>query len=89
MIAGPWTNEMKSELFDRIEVVVRDVAEMPKEGVGADFWMTIVEVPDGAWGLGGRRVSTESLAPVFAEDRQRRIQQHLAAVHANEEGPRE
>ena len=83
VMAGPWTNEMKSELFAKIEAIVRDVAEMPRQGAGADFWMTIVEVPEGAWGLGGRPVSIESLAPVFADDRQQRIKEHMAALRAS------
>lgn len=79
VMAGPWNAEMKSELFAKIEQVVREIAEMPKEGSGSDFWMTIVEVPEGAWGVGGRPVSIETLAPVFAEDRKQRIDAHLAA----------
>ena len=79
VMAGPWNAEMKSELFAKIEEVVRGVAEMPREGAGADFWMTIVEVPEGAWGVGGKTVSINTLAPVFAEDRQRRIEEYLAA----------
>lgn len=78
VMAGPWNPEMKSELFAKIEAVVREVADMPKEGTGTNFWMTFVEVPEGAWGVGGRPVSIESLAPVFAEDRQQRIKNHLA-----------
>jgi phenylpyruvate tautomerase PptA (4-oxalocrotonate tautomerase family) len=80
VMAGPWTNEMKAALFERLEAVVRDVADMPKQGTGADFWMTIVEVPDGGWGVGGRPVSIARLAPVFTEDRQTRIRQYLAGT---------
>ena len=80
VMAGPWNAEMKSELFAKIEDVVRDAAEMPREGAGADVWMTIVEVPEGAWGVGGKSVSIQTLAPVFAEDRQRRIEKHLEAI---------
>ena len=82
-MAGPWNAAMKSELFVKIEEVVRRIGEMPRKGAGADFWMTIVEVPEGAWGLGGRAVSIETLAPVFAEDRRQRIEEHLAASRAN------
>ena len=78
VMAGPWNREMKQELFARIEEIVRDVAEMPRTGNGAEFWMTFVEVPEGGWGLGGRSVSIERLAPVFAEDRQKRIRAYLA-----------
>lgn len=77
VMAGPWTPELKAEIFRRIEEIVRDAAQMPKAGAGADFWMTIVEVPEGGWGLGGRPVSIGSLAPVFTEDRQARIRAHL------------
>jgi phenylpyruvate tautomerase PptA (4-oxalocrotonate tautomerase family) len=78
VMAGPWNPEMKRDLFAGIEAVVRDVADMPKEGAGADFWMTFVEVPEGSWGLGGRPVSIKSLLPVFAQDRQERIRKYLA-----------
>ena len=57
---------------------MRDVAEMPKEGTGANLWMTIVEVPEGSWGVGGLPVSIERLSPVFEVDRQQRIKNHLA-----------
>jgi phenylpyruvate tautomerase PptA (4-oxalocrotonate tautomerase family) len=77
VMAGPWTAEMKGELFARLEAAVRDVAEMPKRGAGSDFWMTFIEVPEGGWGLGGRAVSIGDLAPVFTEDRQARIRAYL------------
>jgi hypothetical protein len=77
VMAGPWNDAMKARLFERLEPIVREVAEMPKEGAGADFWMTIVEVPEGAWGFGGRPVSIGTLAPVFSEDRRARIRAHL------------
>ena len=79
VMAGPWNREMKRDLFARTEEVVRDVADMPKEDAGSNFWMTFVEVPEGSWGVGGRTVSIETLSPVFAEDRQQRIKEHLAA----------
>lgn len=77
VMAGPWTDEMKAELFARIEDVIRDAADMPKSGNGSDFWMTILEVPEGGWGYGGQPVSIGSLAPVFTEDRQERIRAYL------------
>lgn len=77
VMAGPWNDEMKRDLFRTIEGVVRDAAEIPKEGNGANFWMTIVEVPEGGWGLGGRPVSIAKLAPVFQEDRRERIGRYL------------
>jgi len=61
----------------RLEAIVRDVADMPKQGTGSDFWMTIVEVPDGAWGVGGRPVSIAQLAPIFTDDRQEHIRKYL------------
>jgi phenylpyruvate tautomerase PptA (4-oxalocrotonate tautomerase family) len=82
VMAGPWNDDMKAQLFERLEKIVRDVANMPKSGAGADFWMTIVEVPEGAWGLGGRAVSIEQLAPVFSDDRQDRIRSYLAKHHS-------
>jgi len=80
VMAGPWNAAMKADLFARIEEAVRDVAGMPRPPGGADFWMTIVEVPEGAWGLGGRPVSIGSLAPVFAPEQQARIREQLAAL---------
>lgn len=77
VMAGPWNDDMKAELFEELEAILRDAAEMPKTGAGADIWMTIVEVPEGAWGLGGRPVSIERLAPIFSEDRQDRIRDYL------------
>ena len=79
VMAGPWDDAMKAELFERLEAIVREAAAMPKEGAGAEFWMTIVEVPEGAWGYGGRTVSIASLAPVFSEDRQVRIRHYLGS----------
>ena len=78
VMAGPWNDAMKSELFERIEEIVREVARMPRAGNGADLWMTFVEVPEGSWGLGGRPVSIERLAPAFVDDRQGRIRPYLA-----------
>jgi phenylpyruvate tautomerase PptA (4-oxalocrotonate tautomerase family) len=77
VMAGPWNDAMKAALFARIEQAVRDVAQMPRAGSGADLWMTFVEVPEGSWGLGGRPVSIERLAPVFSDDRQARIRAYL------------
>jgi len=77
VMAGPWTPAMKAEIFERVEAIVRDATGMQRSGAGGDFWMTIVEVPEGGWGLGGSPVSIARLAPVFAEDRQQRIQRYL------------
>lgn len=57
--------------FAEVEVG-RDAPE-----VRGDFWMTILEVPEGGWGYGGRAVSIGSLAPAFAEDRRERIHSYL------------
>jgi len=81
VMAGPWTDDMKAELFKRIESIVRDVADTPKQGNGADIWMTFLEVPEGSWGLGGRTVSIAAIAPVFQADRQERIQEYLKSHH--------
>lgn len=80
VMAGPWIPEMKAELFERLERAVREVLDMPKQGPGSDFWMTFVEVPEGAWGLGGRAVSITDLAPIFSEDRQARIRAYVASA---------
>ena len=78
VMAGPWTDGMKAAVFERLEKIVRDVADLPKQGLGADVWMTIVEVSEGGWSLGGRPVSIGKLAGVFTEDRQQRIREYLA-----------
>ncbi len=82
VMAGPWTPGMKSELFASVETIVREIADMPRETGGMNFWMTIVEVPEGAWGVDGRPVSIGSLAPVFADDQKQRIVQHLDDLSA-------
>ncbi len=82
VMAGPWNPAMKEELFARLEDAVRETVDMPKKGAGSDFWMTFVEVPEGAWGLGGRAVSIADLAPIFNEDRQERIGAYLAGSGA-------
>ena len=56
---------------------------MPREETGINFWMTFVEIPEGAWGVGGRPVSIGSLAPVFAKDRQLRIEEYLTAIRVD------
>jgi phenylpyruvate tautomerase PptA (4-oxalocrotonate tautomerase family) len=78
VMAGPWNDAMKAELFARVEEAVREVARMPRSENGADLWMTFVEVPEGGWGLGGRPVPIGQLAPVFTDDRQERIRAYLA-----------
>ncbi len=78
VMAGPWNDAMKTELFEKIETIVRDVAGMPRRGAGAEFGRPTVAGPAGAGGWGGRAVSIEALSPVFEEDRQARIRSHLA-----------
>ena len=78
VMAGPWNDEMKAELFERVDGILRDVAHMPREGNGQDIWMTFLEVPNGGWGLGGRTVDIAQLAPFFTADRQERIRAYLA-----------
>ena len=79
VMAGPWTDEMKSEIFGEVETVLRDALDMPRKEPGSDFWMTITEVPEGGWGYGGRPASIAALAPVFTEDRQARIRDYLSS----------
>ena len=77
VMAGPWNEEMKRELFARTDAIVRDVAEMPASETGGDFWMTFVEVEEGGWGYGGQPMSIERLSAVFAPERQKRIRAYL------------
>lgn len=37
VMAGPWTKEMKAELFGRVETILREVAKMPKSGNGSVY----------------------------------------------------
>jgi phenylpyruvate tautomerase PptA (4-oxalocrotonate tautomerase family) len=83
VMAGPWNRAMKAALFERLEAVVREIADMPDASAGADIWQTLVEVPEGGWGLGGRSVSIERLAPAFADDRQARIRAYLESNQAD------
>ena len=70
-----------SDFTDTVkEKILREVAEMPKEGNGSDIWMTFLEVPEGSWGLGGQTVSIEALSPLFTADRQSRIRKYLESA---------
>lgn len=82
VMAGPWDRETKALLFRRIEAVVREVAAMPRAGRGEDFWMTLVEVPDGGWSVGGQPISIGRLSPIFAADRRSRIREYLKGAEA-------
>ena len=77
VMAGPWTDPMKTELFERVERIVREVGEIPRGDDGSGIWMTLIEVPDGGWGVAGSPVSIRDFAPLFAEDRQARIHAYL------------
>lgn len=78
VMAGPWTPDMKAQLYERVESILRDELDMPRPRGGGDIWMTIVEVPEGGWGVGGKPVSIGALAPAFAEDRRARIDAYLS-----------
>lgn len=82
VMAGPWTNEMKAELFDRVQRVLREEAGIPEAPRGWDIWMTFTEIPEGSWGVGGKAVSIRSIAPAFTEDRRERIQSYLAQLES-------
>jgi phenylpyruvate tautomerase PptA (4-oxalocrotonate tautomerase family) len=79
VMAGPWTDEMKTELYAATEAIVRDVVGIERVDAGWDFWMTIMEVPDGGWSVGGRPVSIRDLSGIFTGDRRQRIAAYLAA----------
>ncbi len=80
VMAGPWTAEMKADLYGRVQTILREEIDMPRPKGGGDLWMTITEVPEGGWGVGGRTVSIEKLAPAFTKNRQERIQHYLASL---------
>ncbi len=80
VMAGPWTAEMKADLYERVQTILREEIEMPRPKGGGDIWMTFVEVPEGGWGVGGRAVSVGKLAPAFTTDRRERIERYLAGL---------
>ncbi|MDG2027762.1 MAG: hypothetical protein P8J50_11680 [Acidimicrobiales bacterium] len=78
VMAGPWNDEMKTDVFAYLQREIRRHCDMPETGSGGDLWMTITETPEGAWGYGGQPVSIDALAPLFPADRQARIAAYLA-----------
>jgi phenylpyruvate tautomerase PptA (4-oxalocrotonate tautomerase family) len=77
VMAGPWNAAMKEELFARLDAGVREVLEIPPGGSGFNVWITITEIEEGSFGVGGKPVSIARLAPFFTSDRQQRITKYL------------
>lgn len=81
VMAGPWNAAMREKLFFRLDAVVREVLEIPKSKSGSDVWITVTEIEDGSFGVGGKPVSIAQLASFFTFDRQQRIIKHLEPVN--------
>ena len=77
VMAGPWNLEMKKEVISRLDRAVREILEIPSKNAGTNIWVTIVEIPNGSFGVGGKVVSISELSPFFTEDRQKRIREYL------------
>ena len=77
VMAGPWNEGMKKELFVKLDAAVREVLEIPDCGNNSNVWMTITEIPKESFGVGGEVVSIAQLSSFFSEDRQERINDYL------------
>ncbi len=74
VMEGPWTAELKADLVARLAGGLRDVAgPAEKQAV----WITVHEVPDGAWSVNGRAVGIEQFLWAFEPDRQATIRKLL------------
>jgi len=79
VMAGPWNAAMKQQLSARLDAVLREEAGLVQSEAGGHVWTTIVEVPDGGWGVNGAGVTIAQFEPVFAEEQKRRISKYLAS----------
>ena len=70
VMQGPWTSALKAELSSRLAAALRDVSEVPEKHA---IWITVHEVPDGAWNVNGNTVRIEQLIWAFESDRQATI----------------
>ena len=77
VMAGPWNEAMKKELFAKLDTAVREILEIPESSNKSNIWMTITEIPKDSFGVGGEVVSIAQLSPFFSEDRQERIKDYL------------
>ena len=75
VMQGPWTRDLKAELSSRLAAALRDaVGAADRQAV----WITVHEVPDGAWSVNGAVVGIEQLLWAFEPDRQSTIRRFLA-----------
>lgn len=87
VMAGPWNATMKKELFARLDAGVREVLEIPQSDYASNIWITVTEIAEGSFGVGGKQVSIKRLAPIFTSDRQQRIIKYLEQEkYRNENG---
>jgi len=77
VMQGPWTSALKAELSSRLAAALRDVARVPEKHA---IWITVHEVPDGAWSVNGRTVRIEQLIWAFESDRQATIRALLEST---------
>lgn len=80
VMAGPWNAAMKEELLVRLDEAVREILEIPKSKNGSNVWITVTEIEEGSFGVGGKPVPIMQLAPFFTSDRQQRIIKYLEHV---------
>jgi len=77
VMAGPWNEAMKKELFVNLDVAVREILEIQDSDNKSNVWMTITEIPKDSFGVGGKVVSIAQLSRFFSQDRQERIIEYL------------
>ena len=77
VMQGPWTSALKAELSSRLAAALREVSEVPEKHA---IWITVHEVPDGAWNVNGNTVRIEQLIWAFESDRQATIRGLLGST---------
>jgi len=77
VMAGPWNEAMKKELFVNLDAAVREILEIQDSDNKSNVWMTITEIPKDSFGVGGKVVSIAQLSRFFSQDRQERIIEYL------------
>lgn len=80
VMTGPWNASMKEKLFARLDSAAREVLEIPKSKSGSNVWITVTEIEEGSFGVGGKPVSIALIAPYFTFDRQQRILKYLEPI---------
>ena len=77
VMAGPWDDGMKAEIFQRFSKAIGEVetaGDPPRDYV----WLSVHEVPDGAWGLNGDALRISAIEHLFSATRQGAIRRPVA-----------